>query len=192
MPTGKSAIVGAIGWSHARVLPETVGDLQSLLGWKRPQHRGPTPEESERLRERIRGALGSYFGYKATTPLLTETQRRKRIRMTQRGKIRPEALDLNTRAIIDRRQRNGDAYEPHGRGWVDPLLVDPVNELARIWETATGRSPRTRDSLDLKSRNGFPFHDWIVELFEACGKQPPAEGTIRDILANPKLKKSGP
>jgi hypothetical protein len=190
MPRGKAAIVGAIGWSHAQVLPETVGDLQLLLRWKRPQHRGPSSEESERLRDRVREVLGSYFGYKASTPLLTETERRKLIRMTQRGKIHPEALDVNTRAIVYRRQRHGDSCEPRGRGWVDPLLVDPVNELARIWETATGRSPRTRDSVDPKS--AFPCHDWIVELFEARGKQPPAEGTIRDILANPKFKKSGP
>src|SRR5262245_53527205 len=155
MPRGKAAIVGAIGWSHARLLPETVGDPQVLLRWKLPQHRGPTSEESERMRERIHDLLGSYFGYKATTPLLTETQRRQLIRMTQRGKIRPETLDVNTRAIIDRRQRHGHLYEPRGQGWVDPLLVDPVNELARIWKTTTGRSPRTRDSVDQKSRNGF-------------------------------------
>jgi hypothetical protein len=192
MPRGKAAIVGAIGWSHARVLPETVGDPQLLLRWKLPQHRGPTSEESEGLREQIRDVLGSYFGYKASTPLLTETERRKLISMTQRGKIHPEVLDVNTRAIIYRRQRHGHSYEPRGRVWVDPLLVDPVNELARIWETATGRSPRTRDSLDLESRTGFYFYDWMAQLFKACGKQPPAKGTIRDILANPKLEKSGP
>src|SRR5262245_27535289 len=104
MPKGKAAIVGAIGWSHARVLPETVGDLQLLLRWKLPQHRGPTAEESERLREQIRDVLGSYFGYKASTPLLTETERRKLISMTQRGKIHPEVLDVNTRAMVYRRR----------------------------------------------------------------------------------------
>ena len=188
MPGGKAPIVGAIGWPKR--LPYNVGLLQ-LQKWSSIRgHEKPSSEEFARLDQQIRDALGRYFGFRSGTPLLTQTERDKRIARAEKIGT-PEALqalDVNSRAVVYRRLSRGDSsYMPRGRRWRDPLLVDLVNELGRIWKAATGRSPRTIDP----DRGEYPFYDWLADLFVACDEEAPREGAIIDILARPKPKKSG-
>lgn len=97
MPRGKAPIRGAIGWP--RKLPPSVGDPQLLLKWKRSDHPKPPPEELFRLCKQASEALGRYFGFQASTPLLTETKRGTQLRKGKRGDLSPLDLDVNTRAI---------------------------------------------------------------------------------------------
>ena len=180
MPGGKAPIKGAIGWPKR--LCANVVDPQSLLKWILPGHSEPSPDNILFLCEQARDALGSYFGYRASTRLLTLTQRRSRLRKAKQGDLSASALDVNTRQILY------DGQEPRGRHWPDPLLPDLVTELSRIWQTVTGRSPRTRDP----EGGEFPFYDWIVDMFRACDQPPPSEHGVRDILALPRSKKSRP
>jgi hypothetical protein len=181
MPKGKAPIGGAIGWP--KKLADNVVDLQSLYGkWKLPGHSEPSSDQILLLSEQARQALGSYIGFRASTPLLTSTQRRTLLRKAKRGDLNAFALDVNTRAILY------TGREPPGRHWPDPLLPDLVTRLSRIWETITGRSSRTRDP----ETGEFPFYDWIVDMFGLCGQPPPPEHRVRDILVEPKPKKSPP
>jgi hypothetical protein len=134
------------------------------------------------LCQQAREALGRYLGFRAGTPLLTETQRGRLLKKARRGDLHAHKLDVNTRAILYR------GRPARGRRWPDPLLPDLIAELSNIWQKATGRSPRTRDP-----ENGeFPFCDWVASLLKACKQEPPSERIIRDMLARPKLKKSRP
>jgi hypothetical protein len=190
MPGGKAPIIGAIGWPKR--LPDNV-ELLQLGKWSPIRgHLQPSSEELARLDQQVREAVGRYFGFKSGTLLLTQTERDKRI--AQALKIgTPEALqalDVNSRAIVYRRlSRRDSSYVPRGRRWRDPLLVDLVNELATIWKALTGRSPRTIDP----DGGEYPFYDWLADLFAICHKddKAPSRGTIIDILAQPKPKKSG-
>ena len=181
MPGGKASIVGAVGWP--RKLPETVGDPQLLLKWNREGHPEPSSAELSALCQQSRETLGIYLGFRASTLLPTKTQQNRLLRNARRGDLDPLKLDVNTRAILYRGRP-----APGGRRWPDPLLFYPIIELSKIWETATGRSPRTRDP-----ENGeFPFFDWVASLFEACGQKVPAQHIVRGMLAGRKLKKSQP
>ena len=181
MPKGKAPIRGAIGWP--KKVPEDVVDIQSLHSkWKLPGHSEPSSDQILLLGEQAREALGSYIGFRASTPLRTSTERRSLLRKAERGHLSQSALDVNTRAILY------TGREPSGRHWPDPLLPDLVTQLSRIWKTITGRSPRTRDP----ETGEFPFYDWIVDMFKACDQPPPSEHGIRYILARPKPKKSRP
>src|SRR5207302_10407223 len=116
-----------------RTLPTQVGDPECLLKWKRPKHPTPTLEQCERWRQRTREVLARYFASIETTPLLTTTERERRI---QKAKTNPEALrklDINSRVIADRRERYGPQYGQRGPRWPDPLLADAVVELTGIW-----------------------------------------------------------
>jgi hypothetical protein len=180
VPGGKAPIKGAIGWPKR--LSANVVDPQSLLKWILPGHSEPSPDEISRLCEQAREALGRYLGFRASTPLRTSTERRSLLHKAKRGDLSASALDVNTRQILY------DGREPRGRHRPDPLLLDLVTELSRIWQTVTGRSPRTRDP----EGGEFPFYDWIVDVFTACGQRRPPERRIRDILALPRPKKSRP
>ena len=180
MPKGKAPIKGAIGWP--KKLPVNVADPQSLLKWKLPGHSEPSPDEISLLCEQTREALGRYLGFRDSTPLRTSTERSSLLHKVKRGDLSASALDVNTRQILY------DGREPRGRHLPDPLLPDLATELSTIWETVTGRSPRTRDP----EGGEFPFYDWIVDMFTACGQPLPSEHGIRDILATLKPKKSRP
>jgi hypothetical protein len=180
VPKGKAPIKGAIGWP--KKLPANVVAPQSLLKWKLPGHSEPSPDEISLLCERAREALGRYLGFRDSTPLRTSTERSSLLHKVKRGDLSASALDVNTRQILY------DGREPRGRHLPDPLLPDLVTELSTIWETVTGRSPRTRDP----EGGEFPFYDWIVDMFTACGQPPPSEHGVRDILATRKPKKSRP
>jgi hypothetical protein len=188
MPGGKAPIVGvAPAWCHERTLPPEVGDPQSLLKWRRPDHPKPTIEQCEHWRLQIREAMAKYLAFKDSTRLFTVTERNQRIREA-RGN--PDALDINTRVIKDRRQRYGeDQYGIEGPKFRDPLLPALIIELEEIWRQATGRSASTRDP---EPPGEFPFHDWILDLFQACRKEAPKAGAVRDILERVKTEKSGP
>jgi hypothetical protein len=180
MPSGKAAISGAIGWP--RRLPDTVGDPQSLLKWKRQGHPEPSSAELSALCQEAREALGRYLAFRASTPTPTKTQQDRLLRKARRGDLDPLKLDVNTRAIFYR------GRPTRGRRWPNPFLPDLIIELSPIWERATGKSPRTRDP----QNNEFPFFDWVATLFADCREQIPVEHTIRDILARPTPRKSRP
>ena len=181
MPKGKAPIRGAIGWP--KKLAVNVVDIQSLHSkWKLPGHSEPSSDQILLLSGQATQALGNYIGFRASTPLLTSTQRRILLRKANRGDLSASALDVNTRAILY------TGREPSGRHWPDPLLPDLVTQLSRIWETITGRSPRTRDP----ETGEFPFYDWIVDMVALCDQPPPPEHRVRDILVVPKPKKTRP
>src|SRR5262245_38639587 len=103
MAGGKAPIIGAIGWPKR--LPDNV-DLLQLRKWSPIRgYERPSSEELVGLDQQVREALGRYIGFKSGTPLLTQTERNKRI--ARALKIRtPEALqalDVNSRAIVYRR-----------------------------------------------------------------------------------------
>jgi len=197
MPGGKAPIVGAIAWCHERTLPAEVGEPESLLKWRRSKHPGPTAEELRQCRQQIREELARYFAFKNSTPLLTETERERQIRRTRDNPEELRNLDVNSRVIADRRKRwrkydpKYEHYKPRGRRFPDPLLVFLIHDLVPIWKEVTGRLPGTRE-IEHPKQGEFPFYEWIADLFQGCGKDPPKEGAIRDILARPKKKKSGP
>jgi hypothetical protein len=140
------------------------------------------------LCQQTREALGRYLGFRAGTPLLTETQRGRLLKKARRGDLHPLKLDVNTRAILYQgRPARGRRWPARGRRWPDPLLPDLIIALSSIWEKATGRSPRTRDPQD----GVFPFFDWVSSLFEAAGQKAPKQYIVRDMLKL-KLKKSPP
>jgi hypothetical protein len=115
MPGGKAAISGAIGWP--RRLPDTVGDPQSLLKWKRQGHHEPSSAELSALCQQAREALGRYLAFRASTPTPTKTQQDRLLKKARRGDLHPLKLDVNTRAIFYRGRP-----APGGWRWPDPLL----------------------------------------------------------------------
>lgn len=190
MPGGKAPIFGtAPAWCHERTLPPEVGDPQSLLKWRLPEHPERTEEQRRLWRLQTREALARYFAFQRSNHPLTITEREQQIRKARDNPQARRRLDINTRVVLDRRQRYGDPqYGRRGPRWPDPLLPFLIEDLKGIWGEATGRLPGTRDP-----ENGeFPFYEWIADLFQACDKKVPSEGAVRDVLARCKPKKSGP
>jgi hypothetical protein len=168
MPGGKAPLLGAIGWPRKL----NAADPKLLLKWVRRGHPAPVEEELSRHCERISEALGHYFGYRESTPQLTQTERNRVLEKMRRGELSPDKADVNSRAI------HYTGHKPRGGRRPDQLLVDLIRELAPIWQTVTGRSPHTKDHI----KGERPFYSWVVELFEACKEPPPKQGSVSDIL----------
>ncbi len=76
-------------------------------------------------------------------------------------------------------------------GWVDPLLVYLVDEVAGIWTEATGRKALGRTSFDsaaLDKRNYMA--EYICEVFIQLELEEPSIGTIQDIIDRRKKVKN--
>jgi hypothetical protein len=183
MPPGKAVLTGAQGFNRSRTLPRWVGNLNSLLERRHPNHPAPKPKELSRLRQQVREALGRYFGFRST-PLLTQTKRRRVLEKIRRGELSPDKADVNTRAIYY------TGREPRGPRLPDPLLLFLIPELGEVYRKVTGRSPRTIRTI-YPDEGGFPFYRWVVGLFETCREKPPTYGSVRDILRQTKPQKSG-
>jgi hypothetical protein len=200
MPTGKAPNFGWVGWPKRAPKEFGAVAIASLKKWRKPSTPEPLIKQIEQWKIQITTILARYFG-SLSTPMLTETQRAKALKRGRRalrnGDVAElQKLDVNTRAIVYREQ-SGTANLKMKR-WPAPLLVDPIRELAVIWSKATGRSPRTIDRIEKENKRDrmggsgeYPFYEFIVDLFEAWGEKPPPRGSVIDILAQHKPKKSG-
>src|SRR5262245_47528759 len=99
MPKGKR-ISGAVGWRVQ--VPSEVVNPQALLDWRRPGLPKPDCLKVYLWRREVAQELGRYAGFRKSTPLPTDTQRKallKKLRR-QQNPLNPMEVDSTTRAVF--------------------------------------------------------------------------------------------